>query len=254
MNRNSIFVTGISGGLGFAIGRSLLTSGNDVIGISRGTKSEILGKLGKIAKEQGTIFISEIGDFEDLVKIKEKLVNKEFVKITSTISHLIISHGMNFNKSILDLNTDQIEKSMRVNFSGPFLLAQHFLKIWRTEFLKGKMKTDHSIVYISSVATKGGSPDEVAYHSAKRAMESAMLSFAREGAKYGIRANVISPGLMDTEMGKKTLKDRPDVLKRIPLGRLTGVEEISKAILFLINSPSTTGQNLHINGGRYTSI
>jgi hypothetical protein len=59
---------------------------------------------------------------------------------------------------------------------------------------------------------------------------------------------------MDTKMGKETIKNRPDVLDRIPLKKLVGVDEVVKLIDTVISSPSITGQNFHINNGRFNSI
>lgn len=252
-NNANILVTGVTGGLGFIVSKLLLSVSINVIGMSRGSKPEIIEKLKVIAQKNKVQFDNVITDFNDPKALKEKLINKNLNLLPQKISHVAICHGTNFNAPLHKLELEVIDKSMRINFSGPFVLAQYFTSEW-INHAKKRNKTDRSIIYISSVSTKGGSPNEVAYHSAKRAMESAMLAISREGAPYGIRANVISPGLMDTEMGKKTIKDRPGVLKRIPLGRLTGVEEVATAVMFLINSPSTTGQNIHINGGRYTSI
>lgn len=252
MQRN-IVITGVSGGLGYVLTEKLLQQRYHVIGLSRGNRPEVLEKLKKIALENGSTFVNFKADFEEVHSLKTQLNSRLKLLDPSIISHVIITHGTNFNAPLHRLDIDTIEKSMRINFIGPFLLSQYFMKHWEAFSKRGK-KTDRSIVYISSVAAKGGAPEEVAYHSAKRAMESAMLSISRQGASFGIRANVVSPGLMDTSMGEETAKNRPDVLKRIPLGRLTGVTEVSQAVLFLLESPSTTGQNIHINGGRHPTI
>ena len=79
---------------------------------------------------------------------------------------------------------------------------------------------------ILSESPRTASPTEIPYHSAKRAMESAMKSFFREYSSKNIRFNVISPGLMNTPMGQAVLKIRPNEVDKIPLGRLIRTKDI----------------------------
>jgi 3-oxoacyl-[acyl-carrier protein] reductase len=234
-----ILVTGASGGLGSKLSEFFLENGHSVIGFYNTTDPE------NFSWQSHKNFIGVKLDFV-LVTNPEPLL----AHISSDIDHAIFCHGMNLNKDIFALEKNDIQFSHQVNFISTFILAQQILKKW----IDTSAKNDKSLVYIGSVATKGGSPDELAYHSAKRAMESAMLSFARAYPDRNIRANVISPGLMDTKMGKETIKNRPDVLDRIPLKKLVGVDEVVKLIDTVISSPSITGQNFHINNGRFNSI
>lgn len=246
MNENKqVLVTGETGGLGFEVAKMLLEQKINILGLSRGSKKENIDILTSIAKENNS-------HFNHLSLDLSTLTSKDDLKkyLTEFPDHVVICHGKNFNAPVDELGVDTILQSMKINYFGPFLLSQYCYSHWK----KQKDGKDHSIIYISSVASKGGSPDEIAYHSTKRAMEAAMLSFAREGASYGIRANVVSPGLMDTQMGKETLKNRPDVLKRIPLGKLTKVQDVTEGVSYLIRAETITGQNLHINAGRYMSI
>lgn len=252
MKKEKILITGATGGLGEVISELFLRHELPVIGLSRGTRKDASERLEVLAQKHQTSYTPLSIDFSHPDHLKQELEEQSILKKATDISHVIICHGALFNAPIHTIEWSMIEKSMRVNFGGPFILAQYFVKKWIEE--SNNEKQDRSLVYVSSVATKGGAPAEVAYHSAKRAMESTMLSYTREGAPYGIRANVVSPGLMDTDMGKQTASERPDVLKRIPLGKLTGVQEVARMIYFLTQSPSTTGQNIHINGGRYFTV
>lgn len=234
----NILITGASGGLGSQLCENLLSQGHSVFGFYN-TNSPVSTSVLDQNKFHGVKL-----DFAHIV-------SGEYVSqyIPEDIDHAIFCHGVNIHKNILQLEKEEIIYSHQVNFISTFLFSQQLVQKWQKTSDK-----DRSLIYISSVATKGGSPDEVAYHSAKRASESAMLAFARGFADINIRSNVISPGLMDTKMGKETIKNRPDVLERIPLKKLVGIEEVVSLINTVIQSPSITGQNFHINNGRYCSI
>ena len=235
-----VLVTGAMGGLGSQLCKYLLDAHCEVVGIYRKTDS-IEEKL-----------IAENPRF--------KGIELDFTNVTAAdkcadiakndIDHVVFCHGMNVNKDILTLERSDLIFSLQVNFIATFLIAQQVLARWKEK----SSENDRSLTYISSVATKCANPDELAYHSAKRSMEGAMLSFAYKFAKYNIRANVISPGLMDTKMGHETLKKRPDALKRLLLKKMVSVDEVVILIDTLMHSQSITGQNIHINNGRYTNI
>ncbi|MBP9816038.1 SDR family oxidoreductase [Candidatus Woesebacteria bacterium] len=234
-----ILVTGASGGLGTKLCEKLLENGDSVIGFYNANDPVSPKNLNHI-NFQGVKL-----DF--VLTTSPELINPH---ISKDIDHAIFCHGISMSKDILELTRNDIIYSHQVNFMATFLFAQQLVLKWKND----TAKKDRSLIYISSVATKGGSPDEIAYHSAKRASEAMMLSFARGFTNEAIRANVISPGLMDTKMGKQTIKNRPDVLDRIPLKKLVEVDEVVRLIETVILSPSITGQNFHINNGRYSSI
>jgi len=237
---NYVLVTGATGGLGSVTVMKLLDKGYDVIGLSVNYK-DVVDELAEYALKVGQSYTHKT---MDLTKELPSL------DIIMDASHLVITHGVNFNEDILSLKRGTIETSMNINFISAFEVSQIMIKKW-LEFSKNE---DNSITYISSVASQCSSPDEVAYHSAKRAMESAMRSFTRAFSNETIRFNVISPGLMDTAMGKKTAEVRPDVLDRIPLKLLTTTDEVAEMVIRSIESKALTGQNIQINAGRNMSV
>ena len=94
------------------------------------------------------------------------------------------------------------------------------------------------------------------YDSSKAAMHGLMRHVAAEGARAGVRANVVAPGLIDTPLGRAATAARPSRAKSpIPLGRQGTAWEVAQAALFLMSDEASyvTGQCLIADGGLTTA-
>ncbi|WP_153605974.1 SDR family oxidoreductase, partial [Pseudomonas aeruginosa] len=112
-----------------------------------------------------------------------------------------------------------------------------------------------SIVNVSSMASRLGSPNEyIDYAAAKGAIDSMTIGLAREVAAEGIRVNAVRPGLIDTEIHASG--GEPGRIERlkggIPLGRGGTAEEVARAILWLASDEASysTGTFIDVSGGR----
>jgi 3-oxoacyl-[acyl-carrier protein] reductase len=76
-------------------------------------------------------------------------------------------------------------------------------------------------------------------------MEGLMRGYAARLVREGITVNAVAPSLIETDM----MKGKPDLASRIPLGRLGQPEEVSKAVMMLIDNPYMTGQTIAMSGG-----
>ena len=115
-----------------------------------------------------------------------------------------------------------------------------------------KLSEDASIVFISSIAGLTAGSRLPAYDASKSALFGLCRHVAFEGARRGIRANVIAPGLMDTSIGRLASRGRPGrTATNIPLGRQGTGWETAYAALFLISDESAyiTAQTLAVDGG-----
>jgi NAD(P)-dependent dehydrogenase (short-subunit alcohol dehydrogenase family) len=109
-----------------------------------------------------------------------------------------------------------------------------------------------SIVFISSVAGLRPGSQIPSYDTSKAALLGLCRHVALEGARVGVRANVIAPGLIDTPLGRAASAGRPGRERtRIPLGRQGTAWEVANAALFLLSDESSyiTGQTLVVDGG-----
>ena len=115
-----------------------------------------------------------------------------------------------------------------------------------------KLSEGASIVFISSIAGLMAGSRLPAYDASKSALFGLCRHVAFEGARRGIRANVIAPGLMDTSIGRLASRGRPGrTSTNIPLGRQGTGWETAYAALFLISDESAyiTAQTLAVDGG-----
>jgi 3alpha(or 20beta)-hydroxysteroid dehydrogenase len=108
-----------------------------------------------------------------------------------------------------------------------------------------------SIINISSIAGMGGAPGRVAYQASKWAIRGMTRCAALECAPFGVRANSIVPGWVDTQMAQSATMSIDQLANSIPLGRLAETSEISSLVSFLAGEQSIymTGADFVIDGG-----
>ncbi len=113
-----------------------------------------------------------------------------------------------------------------------------------------KAKGSGSIVFISSTAGRRGEPHHACYASTKGAIISLVKTLASELGPYGIRTNAVAPGWVYTPMSDPALRtESKNIISTIPLRRIAEVEDIARAIIFLIQAEHVNGAVLDINGG-----
>ena len=144
-----------------------------------------------------------------------------------------------------------LERLWAVNVSGTILCAREAVRRLSTK----RGGRGGSIVNVSSIAARVGSPGEwVHYAASKGAVNSFTVGLAREVASEGIRVNAVAPGLVET--GLHAANGEPGRLERlkpsIPMGRAGTAEEVAQAVVWLLSGAAgyVTGSILEVGGGR----
>jgi len=110
------------------------------------------------------------------------------------------------------------------------------------------------LLTISSIAPDACGANGGPYVAAKAAVNALTTVVARENAALGIRANVISPGLVETDISAGMLEQHGDgIVRNIPLGRIGRPEDIGRLAVFLASDDAgwITGKNYRIDGGQW---
>jgi NAD(P)-dependent dehydrogenase (short-subunit alcohol dehydrogenase family) len=113
------------------------------------------------------------------------------------------------------------------------------------------------VVFISSVAARLLAANGAPYNMAKAALEALAMTLAKEEQRHGIHVNVVAPGLVDTEMGRRLVKgamgieDISTLDATAPFGRVCRPEDVAGVVAFLCSEEAgyVTGQIIEVDGG-----
>lgn len=133
-----------------------------------------------------------------------------------------------------------------VNLTGVFLCAREAA----THMMR--QGTGGVIVSISSIS-RHGTPGQSNYTASKAGVAAMTVVFAKELARYGIRAAAIAPGYVSTEM-TEAIRDelKQKIVAQIPWGRMAQVAEISHALRFILENDYVNGRVIEVDGGLRT--
>jgi NAD(P)-dependent dehydrogenase (short-subunit alcohol dehydrogenase family) len=157
--------------------------------------------------------------------------------------------GINERKPLEEFTAEDWDRIVAVNVTSAFHTA--------TEAAVGMRAQGHGrVVFFSSVAGRSGHKLHGPYAASKGAINQLMRVLAHEYAEFGVTANAVAPGYMDTALTRQYLDEHPDkrraLVELIPAGRFGTVDEVVGPVLFLCSSHAgfITGQVLYIDGGR----
>ena len=237
----TVLVTGGASGIGFAVAKAFDAARSHVVIVGRNRE-----KLER-AREQFESHVRTIEfDLNDIGRLAELVALAAGVH--GDIDVLVNCAGINLKKKALAVSNQEYEDVVRTNQTAVFALTREAAKLM-------VVRGAGSIIMISSMASRYGIPEVVAYTASKSAIEGMTRALAVEWSPSGVRVNCIAPGFIATPMSSKALEGDPErkarVLARTPMGRLGEPSDVAHAALFLASSHAKfiTGVVLPVDGG-----
>jgi 3-oxoacyl-[acyl-carrier protein] reductase len=238
-------VTGAGRGFGRAIALALGRAGADVAvnyHTSAGPAAEVARELQTQGRRAAAIKADVARDAE--VRALVAAVRERFGRLDILVNNAgVMVHG-----SFQEIPISRYGPMLDVNVTGTLLCTYHALP--------GMLERQHGrIINLSSqLAQRGvGSGGFVAYAATKGAVESLTRAIAHEFGQYGITANAIAPGGIETDMSRAVMTPeyRTRRLQELPLRRLGSVEDVAYCAVFLAADEAgyLTGQIIHPSGG-----
>jgi 3-oxoacyl-[acyl-carrier protein] reductase len=244
LNGKSAVVTGGSRGIGRAIAFGLAEAGADVLITYREKFAEAEGVVKAIEAKSRRGRAVQM-DVTDRASVAAAVVAaREFGTISILVNNAGINKPTDFDQ-ISDADWDDI---LATNLKGPFMAAQAFLPLLQKA-------GGGAMVHIGSVSGQYGGPRTAHYAASKAGLISLAQVIARFGAAHHIRSNVVSAGMIASEMAAGGLQAASvqKAAENILLKRMGRPEEVADAVVFLASDAASyiTAQTLNVNGGLY---
>ncbi len=244
------FVTGASRNIGRAIALALASEGADLVLNTRVNREE-LEAVAAECRKAGVRAVPVLGDIADAAAV-DAMVKQGLTEL-GAIDVLVSNAAIRPHTAVTETSLEDWHRVIGVNLHSAFYLA-------RAVVPGMKERRRGSIIAIGGQSSLTGRPNTAAVTAAKTGLLGFVRALAAELGPFGIRANMVIPGTMDTERRyaewypefRQAPPGAPEQLKQIPLGRLGRPEEIADACLFLASDASAyiTGDAIRVMGGR----
>lgn len=246
-------ITGASRNIGRAIALAFAAEGANLL-LNTRVNADELEAVAAECRKAGVRTVTALADVGDAAGV-QAMVERGLAEL-GAIDVLVCNAAIRPHKSITDTTLDEWHQVMAVNLHSAFYLA-------RAVVPSMKARRQGSIIALGGLSSLTGRPNTAAVTTAKTGLVGLVHALAAELGPFGIRANVVAPGYIDTERRyadwypefKQAPPGAPEQLKQIPLGRLGRPEDIADACVFLASDASAyvTGDTLRVMGGRFIS-
>ena len=243
-------VTGGGRGIGKAVALGLAEDGADVIvNYRRDTEAaeETVAEIEKLGR-RALACAASVDDFDACAAMVERGI-EAFGAIDILVNNAgVASRGGN----VADTAPEEIHRLFDTHAFGAWACSKLVLPSMRTQ-------PRGDIVMISSAATLHMAGWSAPYNMAKAALEALAFTLAKEERRNHIHVNVVAPGLVDTEMGRRLVKGAAGVedIRTMDAGAAFGhvcsPEEVAEVVRFVVSERASylTGQRIGVDGGSF---
>ena len=242
----TIIVTGASSGIGRETAILLSKLGARLIIIAR-NKEKLRDTIHHLDGEGHADIVFDLTSFSEYSQLFSRIFEN-----CDSVSGFVHSAGFSKYIPLRNMNLDDLDKMMKVNYYSFMLLAKEFVK------KKNVDPKGASMVAISSIAGDFSVKGLSIYSATKSSLNSSVKALAQEYAHRNIRFNTVAPGWIGTELTDKatrmlTSERIENVFENHPLGPGYPID-VAKAAAFLLSNASRwiTGTTLIIDGGATT--
>lgn len=239
-----VLITGASQGIGAQMARLFHRAGATVVlnhpdaGTTRQDAGTLADEL-NLHRPQSAVAIA--ADVAEAAAVQAMM--QELKQHFGGIDFLINNAAILRDRSLAKMTLEEWNTVIDVNLSGVFHCCKFGLEI---------MRDGGAVVSLGSIAAIQGFYGQANYAAAKAGVQALMRVVSREGARRGIRANAIAPGVIETAMAATIPESvRAEMLKNIPLARFGATEDVANVALFLCSplAAYVSGQTIEVNGG-----
>lgn len=241
-NNEVVVITGATGGIGEAIAKDFAKKGATTVLTYYRNSEKMASLIEEITELGGKSFGYKL-NVADEAEVKHFF--RKIKKEVGEVDVLVNNSGITKDGFLPIMSSSKFNDVIDTNLLGTFYCSREVIK----QMMKNKKG---SIVNIASTSGISGAKGQTNYSASKGGIISFTKSLALESAEYNIRANVVAPGFIETNMTKEMNQDvLNSMLELIPLKRLGKPEEVANVTTFLAsdNASYITGKTITIDGG-----
>jgi len=250
----SAIITGAASGIGMEMALVFAREGAKVV--IADLKKEAADATAKEIVAAGGTAMGVVMDVSNEQSVNDGV--EEVVAKFGGVDILVSNAGIQHIDPVVDLSFENWRRLMAIHVDGAFLTTRACLRFM---YKSGRGGT---VIYMGSVHSKEASPLKAPYVTAKHGLLGLCKVVAIEGAKYGVRANIICPGFVRTPLVEKQIPEQAaelgiseeEVIKKVMLketvdGEFTTTADVAHVALFLASFPSNalTGQSVVVSHG-----